>query len=642
MGTPTVFLEAITYFIPSEFPLFLIISTILGPYIKYTAYNPYIYSIISDYYAQFALYAPADHATNDPNIEGYSQLALVENTSDFLLTNYKNIFNPVSIFPPITGTHQWVATTAGDYGNTGNPELAMAATTNDIYVSSVDPITKHQSPVIAANINTSAPVKFLVSGKFLGMTTGPDAMIAIGANNDIDLLGQTGSSIASPLTAPFQTSINIVGAASGDFDPGSIGDEVLLIDNSGNLYLLYYSGHPTNPFNIVTLNISVPSVQFSKMTAGHYFDNSSFGGGAEFAIADNSGFLSVYSLTSNPWAINSPIPLYYPPAQASVNWDGLCSGDFMGTGYAQIAAHSGYDGQFLIYGIDPATHQIALMGAQAFPDGDHMPDGLFYGGGYSNLNNFQARQKWQNGLMATLKSCPGATNSAIATLRNCDGQVSIFDMEGNCQGLTINNNYFYDQVFSSGISVPPTPAPPPNYQAIFSISNSLTGDNSNYPMDYHVSRNLNASNDIIYPDANVNFIAGNAVNMTDGFSVISGSNFSATIDGGLSCSPNIILPRTMHHNTPLQSNPESPSKQKEYLSLAVQPNPNNGSFSLKTLDGKTGRLYIYNIVGKLIFSNEDYSLNIWSVDLSAFSQGIYWAKVITEDGSVRTQKIVLE
>ncbi len=518
---------------------------LVGPYALFTAWNPYIYSIISDFYASNALYAPAANSNNDPNIEGYAQLALAVNTTDFLHLSYKNPFNPIALFPAAVppanmpvGGWEYAAATGGDFDGSGNSQLVAGTYHNELFFSSIDPVTKRQSPPIKALTDVHEPIMHLLSGKFAG--AGPDALVVIGAKDDVDILGQHGTTISSLVKSPFLTGLSISGAASGDFDPAHPGDEVLLIDNHGGLHLLYFNpGNSAAPFTLNSLQVSVTSKRIAKVTAGHFYDNSATGGGAEFAIADDAGFLSFFSLHAYPWSVSSAIAPYAPPSGAAVTWDGIACGDFFGTGYDQVVAHSGYDGQFLIYGSDTAGAKIKLMGAQAFPDGEHMPDGATFntGHGYSNLNNFKETQKWHNGRMATFKSCPGAANAALATLRNCDGKVSIFSMAGSCVGL----------------------AP------------------------------------------------------------------------GSACPGNVLSPSLV-----------SPKNDAWVLhpSLLVKPNPSNGLVSISTPDGKSGFLNIYTMQGGLIYSNPDGTLSNWMPDLSSVPAGIYFAKLITSDGMVETQKII--
>ncbi len=616
---------------------------IIAPYVVFTAYNPYIYSIISDKYAPMALYAPAACSANDPNIQGYAQLALAENTENFLGTTFRNIFNPVSISASLVpassipaGGLFYTSVTSGDFAGSGMAQVMIGTTKNELISSIVNPATKWMLPTLTTKTDVHQPIVDLLAGKFLGSSAGPDALIVIGANNDIDILCQKGSTMSSLLSAPFLTGLSITAATTGDFDPNHPGDEVLLLDNHSELSLVYFDpNNVVSPFTVKRLNLTIPTNQIARVTVGHYFNNSAYGGGAEFAVADNSGTVTIYSLSNTPWSLSSA-RIYTFPAGSSVDWDGIASGDFLGTGFDQVVTHSGFDGQFIVCGIDATSSQLTLIGSQAFPDGEHMPNGASYntGNGMSNLNNFTYAQKWQNGLMAALKTCPGATNAGLVTLRNCDGQVSIFDMQGNCQGLQLSYDFFSDAVSNT--------APPANYLRISPIRNTLTGDNSNYSLDYHAARIITATNDIVSANTNVNFIAGNEVSLGDGFSALPGSNFSATINPGLSCSPDVILPRTTSRKPPTQNPVFTNAEQTNSLSLTVQPNPNNGLFTLSTLDGKEGRLYIYNTEGELVYSNGDYSLNSWMLDLRLEARGIYWAKVITGDGLVKTQKIVHE
>jgi hypothetical protein len=617
-------------------------TPVVGPYAYLTEFNPYIYGIISDYYASNSLYSPAWNGVqpNDPGILGYSQLALVENTPDYLYSSYKNIFNPISVK---RGSGQkWNGAAGGDYSGNGTYQIAAVTnSSNSINILTIDPMTKLQNLTGSGTTGVSSPVRSLFSGKLLGTMTGKDVIFAIGDSYDVDILQQNGSTLNSLLnsTSTFQVPFHISGAAVGDFDINNPGEEVLLADENENLFILEYLPGATqgsSNFKIISTGLNPQVGHLAGMTAGH-FDGST---DMEFAIADNSGFVSVFKFSNSLTSI-SQLYTISVPSGASVDWNGMTSGDFLGLGNDQICAHSGYDGQFLLYQVDPSSSAIVLTAAQAFPDGDHMPDGTTYntGNGFSSLNGFNAKQKWQAGLMTRLKSCPGSGTAALATLRNCDGQITIYDMEGACQGLSLSNDYFYDQTFTSNTPDAISPTPPANYIGISPTSNKLTGENSNSPTDYHVSRNLNAANDLVYPNTSVNFIAGNEVALTDGVGIISGANFGAYIDPSLSCSPARKLPHSKTGNSKGGQNSTS-SLKTPFGGLAVEPNPSQGQFVAHTTDGTTGKIFVYDTRGQLVYSNADYSLNTWNLDLGSYPEGVYFVKVISNDGHVATQKVI--
>ncbi len=622
-----------------------IVSPIIGGYTYYTEFNPYIYGIISDCYAYNSLYSPTYKPTNDPSIEGYSQLTLAENGPNLFGYTYINIFNPISVWPG--ASQHWAAVSGGDFLGNQNYEVATANIYNNtIGISAVDPISHMQTPVVSGSTVLANPVKFMASGKFLGVAGGPDALIAIDANGGIDIMQQIGSSISSIQNtgAPYQANFTVAAVAAGKFEPSNPADELLLLNQNGQFNLLKYL--PNAPpgsadFMLVSTNLSVPLYQIGGMTAGH-FDNT---GALELAITDQTGVLNIYGINPGVTSISLLYSYVVPqPVGLQVQWDGITSGDFLGLGYDQVFAHSGYDGQFLLYQVDQNLSKITLAGWQAFPDGNNMPNGQTYvtgPGSTSSLNDFTAAQKWQNGLMACLKKCPGTGNAALVTLRNSDGQATIYDMEGNCQGLSVSNNYFYDETFPANNPVSLSPTPPPSYTGMSPTSNQLTGDNSDYPLDYHVARNLTASNDLVYPNTNVNFIAGNEVAMTGEMGIMSGSNFTARIDHLLSCNPDIVIPKSKtNHPGQMQTVLNPPFQSGHGNQLAVEPNPSTSLFVAHTTDGSTGQLYLYDMRGKLVYSNGDYSLSTWNLDLNSYPEGIYYIKVISNKGSVLTQKVI--
>jgi PKD repeat protein len=77
--------------------------------------------------------------------------------------------------------------------------------------------------------------------------------------------------------------------------------------------------------------------------------------------------------------------------------------------------------------------------------------------------------------------------------------------------------------------------------------------------------------------------------------------------------------------------------------FSIQPNPNNGLFNLtsKDFNGKVNEVSIYSLIGKEIYRNNFVnSNNKLDVDISNFSNGVYFMQVKTSKGNI-TKKIVL-
>lgn len=80
------------------------------------------------------------------------------------------------------------------------------------------------------------------------------------------------------------------------------------------------------------------------------------------------------------------------------------------------------------------------------------------------------------------------------------------------------------------------------------------------------------------------------------------------------------------------------------LNFSVSPNPTNGMFSLVSglrNPGKTVRIEIYNEMGKMIYS-QYLNRATSEIDISSEPAGIYFLKVIDDDGNSAVKKIVRE
>ena len=75
--------------------------------------------------------------------------------------------------------------------------------------------------------------------------------------------------------------------------------------------------------------------------------------------------------------------------------------------------------------------------------------------------------------------------------------------------------------------------------------------------------------------------------------------------------------------------------------INIYPNPTSGFINLKfAMNIKVNSIVIQNVLGKKIFSTEDIQSDIFSINLSSFSEGIYFATLNTDKGR-SIQKIIL-
>ncbi|MBP1672693.1 MAG: calx-beta domain protein, partial [Bacteroidetes bacterium] len=75
------------------------------------------------------------------------------------------------------------------------------------------------------------------------------------------------------------------------------------------------------------------------------------------------------------------------------------------------------------------------------------------------------------------------------------------------------------------------------------------------------------------------------------------------------------------------------------LSYKVYPNPTQSVFNIENSELNIIQIELYDISGRYLTSISDCSNSTISIDLSPFSNGIYFAKIKSSKG-VRTEKVV--
>lgn len=76
-----------------------------------------------------------------------------------------------------------------------------------------------------------------------------------------------------------------------------------------------------------------------------------------------------------------------------------------------------------------------------------------------------------------------------------------------------------------------------------------------------------------------------------------------------------------------------------YPVASVFPNPNNGTFTIETYSENAKDIFIYDAMGKLVYSNTQTTDASIAVDLSALSKGLYIVRIVNGD-DVQEQRII--
>jgi hypothetical protein len=92
-------------------------------------------------------------------------------------------------------------------------------------------------------------------------------------------------------------------------------------------------------------------------------------------------------------------------------------------------------------------------------------------------------------------------------------------------------------------------------------------------------------------------------------------------------------------------NPDTNEEEEDEMEsgdqLSAYPNPNNGEFTLNTGNFETKDVYVYDVLGKIVYQKNRISEKTLDINISYFPKGIYMVQVVSAD-KTKTIKIVNE
>lgn len=256
-----------------------------------------------------------------------------------------------------------------------------------------------------------------------------------------------------------------------------------------------------------------------------------------------------------------------------------------------------------------------------------------------------------NGYYDRYKKFPGSPGDALATFRNCDGRIMVFDMQGVCEGQNVSGDYFTNEYTPSN----PPPSTPSNCTiTVGALTNVYSSDTNDFPLDYKASNILSASHDFVSSNATVRFSAGNTIILSNGFIADDGSTFDAKIDPNLSCSASQFFHKPVKHHPPtgiVNSSFILPqAKSVDSINVLSKPSPTTGQFSVGLIHidpseiGQEANISVWNMLGQKITEGNMVieKENFFPVNLSGKANGIYGIVVKTKDkvfhGNVMLEK----
>ncbi len=556
-----------------------------GGWLAYMAkYNPYIYQIASDLYDFRAIYSHFDF------ILPFSYLAMAQSPyfqwNSSWSSNFK--FNPVGV-NTYGNSHNFKGGTIGDFDNNGSNEIILYDATRDHFrLYSVGKYSTAPSDVtLELTFSGAGNAINLASGDINSFHAGEEFITINPNNSTIYLYEQNGTSF-SAITQQISGSSSWKSLVVGDFDVGHQGDEIFVLDNNGDIYLLVYD-YQTQSFGVYNKgNISVASGV--SITSGNFDPNNS---NVQFATVENgSGHIKIFEYNTSTNTLNTT-PLYTYTASGTGNqWRTMTSGDFDEDGVDELIAYRHYDGQVMMFKVK--NGQLPLVYSEYFPADQEiavLTSGKF--------NQFLG-------------------GDVFTVLRNYDGKLALFTMEGQCPGVSIQNTLV---------------------DGAYTIDNNYSGSQNNYVIDYHANNTLMASNNFtIVTPSEVEFTAGKKVILKPGFKALAGSKFHAYIDNQLACNTPYL--RTGNTSPTENNDPELKQQIIEAFNFKVFPNPNTGNFTVYLEESnQTQTVTILNMLGEKVSQINTLEQKL-EINLVSYPKGVYFVNVQSDKGS-KSKKIVI-
>jgi hypothetical protein len=535
-------------------------------------YNKYVYHIIADYYCE--------NATGS----SYVNLGEVSKLYKSYIENHQ-LFDYVAVKRGPLLSKSCI--TNGDLNGDGMQDFITGSTNGTIHIYNIS--NGNQINEQAHSTNNFSFDKMTAAN--MDGSAGDEIIVC--NNGTIQLLKWNGSnSLNTDMNNPIASYTGWSGQNMGGISTinlDNIGNEEIVIANNsdGKIYILNYN----SSFSLISLANNFVSYQIVGITVG---DFDPLNNGKEIAIAENAtGTIKVYAI------INSSLSLlhqYNTNTGPSNMWNGITSGDFDGDGEKEIVAFRTNDGQFLILKIK--NNQLISEYGEYFP-----------------TNTL-------HGVMCNYSITGNSAIDHLVTIRHSDGQITVFNMDGLCPSLKLNNY---------------------TINADATIDNIYTQTQNNFNYDYHSNNRLTAGNNFIIESPSiVTFTAGNEISLTNGFSSELGSNLHAYIDPGLLCT-HMSFKNHQTQPTHTDMGHQNHSNKKNYTTLSVFPNPNPGNFTVaaQTQLSANSNLYILDLSGRILHTQTitvQEGLTQIPISTTELPAGIYFIRI---DGLDGTAKVVI-
>lgn len=177
------------------------------------------------------------------------------------------------------------------------------------------------------------------------------------------------------------------------------------------------------------------------------------------------------------------------------------------------------------------------------------------------------------------------------------------------------------------------------------ICGSITGTVVNRAINLLTAGTLGAcSSTTVYSGANAVFKSANEIQLLPGFTAENGSVFEAYIDPCSVTAPYITINDGAANNYAYKSVNTSQTENLLKNMVTIIPNANNGNFRITVIKNDNTfivkEIQVFDMMGKVIWENKTPSGNMFDVDISFYSKGIYYVRVINELGDIEMTKLL--
>jgi hypothetical protein len=163
----------------------------------------------------------------------------------------------------------------------------------------------------------------------------------------------------------------------------------------------------------------------------------------------------------------------------------------------------------------------------------------------------------------------------------------------------------------------------------------------------------NTTDNTITSGQDVTYFAHNSIVIEPGFKAEAGSHFVARIEPCVGCDDSkhsVLLlnsgqpsqEATLYYNNEIVNSEQLLQIETSKKEINLYPNPNNGTFQLETNFplSEISNLKISNLIGTTIYEMQHVTEH--TIQLPNSASGMFFVVIILKDGSVLTQKMVVQ